>query len=288
MAIPVSATFLMAALLLDQPAAAPLSGYIPLSAHMASKRQSGQLPNRMSTNPSKKTKMSLQTPASSSPPQQVKDLSDTSSSSTKKKTVRKKATQDGEAVERRRTQLRLAQRAYRERKESTIADLEKKTANLEQALGDMYSIFSEYHESASLQQASTADAKWVTDLDHVRTQLVHAMHQAGVDPDGEKVNERRRIRASASPVPPSGVFEAEQVRRQRALSTGYALEPSDTLGYGFGQSPARANTLFPTGSMQMPVTMTESVSSYSLNPRIRVSGFLSQHAMYGEVRWHLD
>ncbi|MCJ1248106.1 hypothetical protein MMC30_005321 [Trapelia coarctata] len=57
-------------------------------------------------------------------------------------------TQDESAVERRRTQIRLAQRAYRERKETTISALEKRVAELQQTISEMNRTFTEYNDKA--------------------------------------------------------------------------------------------------------------------------------------------
>ena len=50
--------------------------------------------------------------------------------------------------QRRRTQIRLAQRAYRQRKETTIAGLNKRVASLEQTIDDMNKIFLDFNDRA--------------------------------------------------------------------------------------------------------------------------------------------
>ena len=88
-------------------------------------------------------------------------------------------------------------------------------------------------DTMALQHTPSTDKQWLQDLKNVRDELNVAMHQAGVDPDGEKVIERRRIRASTSPIPPSGIFDTEDVRRQHALDSGYALQPSEDTRHEF-------------------------------------------------------
>ncbi|MCJ1309603.1 hypothetical protein MMC25_003263 [Agyrium rufum] len=51
-------------------------------------------------------------------------------------------------LQRRRTQIRLAQRAYRERKEHTISALEDRVSDLKRTVNDMNQIFQEYHAKA--------------------------------------------------------------------------------------------------------------------------------------------
>ena len=55
---------------------------------------------------------------------------------------------DQSATERRRTQIRLAQRAYRERKETTISSLNRRVATLEGIISQMSSRFSEFENTA--------------------------------------------------------------------------------------------------------------------------------------------
>ena len=220
--------------------------------------------------------MSPQSEPSQSRPNSA--TTENASSGSKKRVGRKKATQDGDAVERRRTQLRLAQRAYRERKETTIVDLEKKTANLERALGDMYNIFSDYHDAVAIHQASLNDAKWARGLSHVRKELNLAMRQAGVDPESEKVVERRRARTSASLVPPRSHCEMDQIRRRRAIFSGTNHAPSDTLGYAFEFSPASESTMLDSLDKISTQVLDQPVSAPSLAPHIRVAAlFLVRH-----------
>lgn len=55
---------------------------------------------------------------------------------------------DETAAERRRTQIRLAQRAYRQRKETTIASLKTRVEDLESTIETMLNHFFEIHDSA--------------------------------------------------------------------------------------------------------------------------------------------
>jgi hypothetical protein len=56
-------------------------------------------------------------------------------------------TQDETAADRRRTQIRLAQRAYRHRKETTISALKKKVGDLERTILTMNSAYTELHDN---------------------------------------------------------------------------------------------------------------------------------------------
>ena len=56
-------------------------------------------------------------------------------------------TQDETAADRRRTQIRLAQRAYRHRKETTISALKKKVADLENTIVTLNNTYTELHDN---------------------------------------------------------------------------------------------------------------------------------------------
>ena len=57
-------------------------------------------------------------------------------------------TQDETAADRRRTQIRLAQRAYRNRKETTISALKKRVGELERTIEKMNKSFLKFHDNA--------------------------------------------------------------------------------------------------------------------------------------------
>lgn len=56
-------------------------------------------------------------------------------------------TQDETAADRRRTQIRLAQRAYRHRKETTISALKKKVGDLEKTIQTMNNAYTQLHDN---------------------------------------------------------------------------------------------------------------------------------------------
>ncbi|KAF2205306.1 hypothetical protein GQ43DRAFT_477454 [Delitschia confertaspora ATCC 74209] len=57
-------------------------------------------------------------------------------------------TQDASSADRRRTQIRLAQRAYRQRKETTISSLKKQNTQLQSIIKDMNQSFLRFNDSA--------------------------------------------------------------------------------------------------------------------------------------------
>lgn len=162
----------------------------------------------------------------------------------KKKAGRKKATQDGDAVERRRTQLRLAQRAYRERKESTIAELEKKSANLERALSEVYGIFNEYHQDALASGASAGATRGlVQDLDSVKKRFDTAVQAAGVSisPSGPTQYDARQGSVATGADASDNLVPVGSSRT--ALDAGLRVQPGNMLGYQFDSDPTTGNLL---------------------------------------------
>ncbi|KAI5807724.1 hypothetical protein DFH27DRAFT_608485 [Peziza echinospora] len=67
-------------------------------------------------------------------------------------------TRDETAADRRRTQIRLAQRAYRMRKETTISSLRTRVNELEAAIDGMQTAFLELHDAAAAAVSSPQDA----------------------------------------------------------------------------------------------------------------------------------
>ncbi|MCJ1436239.1 hypothetical protein MMC27_005617 [Xylographa pallens] len=94
--------------------------------------------------------------------------------------------QDQSAVERRRTQIRLAQRAYRERKETTISDLEQRVAELQQTVSGMNQAFLDYNDKA----LSSGIANWNPELGEqlksTMQQFLELAHNANVESDTEE------------------------------------------------------------------------------------------------------
>ncbi|MCJ1379126.1 hypothetical protein MMC17_002226 [Xylographa soralifera] len=94
--------------------------------------------------------------------------------------------QDQSAVERRRTQIRLAQRAYRERKETTISDLEQRVAQLQQTVSDMNQVFLDFNDKA----LSSDIVKWNPalgdELKSTMQQFLELARDAHVESDAEE------------------------------------------------------------------------------------------------------
>lgn len=68
----------------------------------------------------------------------------------------RKNTEDATAADRRRTQIRLAQRAYRQRKETTISSLQEQNSQLRSIINQMHDAFQHFNEAA----AQVGLARW--------------------------------------------------------------------------------------------------------------------------------
>jgi hypothetical protein len=144
-------------------------------------------------------------------------------------------TQDETAADRRRTQIRLAQRAYRHRKETTISALKKKVGDLERTILTMNSAYTELHDNlidtglfnsrptigqqlrATAEQFATL-AKLATDSDN--------------EDDDQNIDERHR--SNSADIGPEQNPSSNSTRKDSHLSSqgstvelpGYGLEYS--------------------------------------------------------------
>ncbi|KAF8458105.1 hypothetical protein BGX38DRAFT_1265392 [Terfezia claveryi] len=80
---------------------------------------------------------------------EISDSRKTKNDATRQRGRPRLDTRDESPAERRRTQIRLAQRAYRLRKETTIASLRSRVAELETAIEGMQDAFTELHHTTT-------------------------------------------------------------------------------------------------------------------------------------------
>ncbi|MCJ1401344.1 hypothetical protein MMC11_004556, partial [Xylographa trunciseda] len=97
--------------------------------------------------------------------------------------------QDQSAVERRRTQIRLAQRAYRERKETTISGLEQRVAQLQQTVSDMNQAFLSYNDKAHSAGITNWSPELGADLKATMQKFLELAHNANFESDAEEARQ---------------------------------------------------------------------------------------------------
>lgn len=95
-------------------------------------------------------------------------------------------TQDETAADRRRTQIRLAQRAYRHRKETTIAALKKRVSELECTIEKMNKSFLEFHDNAIDSGIVLSKPSLAQQLKATTEEFVSLAKIASIDSDHEE------------------------------------------------------------------------------------------------------
>ncbi|KAK8173314.1 hypothetical protein IWX90DRAFT_138339 [Phyllosticta citrichinensis] len=126
----------------------------------------------------------LEQPATKKRTRNVATAGDASSSKSKKQRGRPKVdtSQDETAADRRRTQIRLAQRAYRQRKEMTINSLQHQVEHLQSVIDGMHNSFLNFNDRAS--DIASLRPDLASDLQQTRdalNQLVQTAKVVGED-----------------------------------------------------------------------------------------------------------
>ncbi|KAK3492745.1 uncharacterized protein B0T23DRAFT_148662 [Neurospora hispaniola] len=137
---------------------------------------------------------------------------------------------DQTAADRRRTQIRLAQRAYRNRKETTIQTLEKQVESLQQVNREMSNAFMEFHDSVVASGLLDNSTELGRQLLATKKRFITITQAGGDDIDANDHHEGRR-RGSTSTTESIGSHrrrkEPLQPESQRN-SPEHATEPSAT------------------------------------------------------------
>ncbi|KAK3503899.1 hypothetical protein B0T13DRAFT_392729 [Neurospora crassa] len=138
---------------------------------------------------------------------------------------------DQTAADRRRTQIRLAQRAYRNRKETTIQTLEKQVETLQQLNREMSNAFMEFHDFAVASGLLDNSTELGRQLLATRKRFITITQAGGDDVDANDHHEEGRRRGSTSTTESIGSHR----RRKKTLQPEsqrnppeYATEPSAT------------------------------------------------------------
>ena len=157
------------------------------------------------------------------------------------------APQDETAAERRRTQIRLAQRAYRQRKETTISALKKQVSELQDIIGDMNKSFLRFNDMVLDVGVSPGIAKELKSLTHQF--ILYAKAQGNSDDEQESglVDSDEIVHNLATEPAPPRKFRRSR-SGSRASSQDYYTED---IGMGYrsvydlSSIPIDENTAFP-------------------------------------------
>ncbi|KAK3401727.1 hypothetical protein B0T20DRAFT_121591 [Sordaria brevicollis] len=99
---------------------------------------------------------------------------------------------DETAADRRRTQIRLAQRAYRNRKETAIQTLEKQVKNLQKVNREMSNAFMKFHDFAVASGLLDSSSELGRRLLATKERFINISQAGGDDTDGNDDHEIRR------------------------------------------------------------------------------------------------
>ncbi|KAI9692040.1 MAG: hypothetical protein M1820_009575 [Bogoriella megaspora] len=144
--------------------------------------------------------------------------------------------QDETAAERRRTQIRLAQRAYRQRKETTISALNKQVADLQNTISELSKSFLRFSDlalNASIPHEISQELKNLTQdfIQYSKTQV-----QSEGEED-ELVDDNKIVHNLATEPPPR--------REKESGSTESPYEYSEDIGLGY-------QSVYDVSSMVLP------------------------------------
>ncbi|MCJ1479628.1 hypothetical protein MMC13_008314 [Lambiella insularis] len=153
--------------------------------------------------------------------------------------------QDLSAVERRRTQIRLAQRAYRERKEITISALETRVAHLQQTVNKMNQTFLDYNDKAVASGIISRNLTLGEDLKFATQRFLELTRNASTASDGEeeghgsKAPEQPAHLEAAIPSPFDYVRHLRKATTTSDTPMGNLNHPATILGYEISYNDRR-------------------------------------------------
>ncbi|KAH7390827.1 hypothetical protein DE146DRAFT_144541 [Phaeosphaeria sp. MPI-PUGE-AT-0046c] len=164
-------------------------------------------------------------------------------------------TQDATAADRRRTQIRLAQRAYRQRKETTISSLKQQSTQLHSIIEDMNRTFLRLNDSVLKSGLLQLNAGLVSELKHATESFSSLAKNASDIEIGDE--------------------EQAEVVEQGAESTLVAQQARKVA------SPTQENTDVVWGYSAIP-DRTES-NAHSIQPRIQPDNYFQNiHGAFGQ------
>ena len=150
-------------------------------------------------------------------------------------------------LKRRRTQIRLAQRAYRERKETTISALEGQVNHLKQVIKEINSTFNDLSEKAVVSGVLSLQPAFNNDFCLAMERLNELNQRAGVDDDNlsstfstVSPTSRQSSISQAKPItPPTHAIHTVHYNEPIMLDSRHGIDdPSiGMLGYEFDYSP---------------------------------------------------
>ncbi|KAI9837018.1 MAG: hypothetical protein M1819_000667 [Sarea resinae] len=134
---------------------------------------------------------------------------------------------DETAAERRRTQIRIAQRAYRQRKETTISSLNNKVENLENIIAEMNVAFMKFNDAAMASDIFQLRPQLARTLKETTQKFISLIPASGLESETSDDSHESSRRSS------SGSKDAEDAtrtrRRSRKSKNSPELEPESNV-----------------------------------------------------------
>ncbi|KAF2246616.1 hypothetical protein BU26DRAFT_521069 [Trematosphaeria pertusa] len=164
-------------------------------------------------------------------------------------------TQDETAADRRRTQIRLAQRAYRLRKETTISSLKNRNARLQSIIDQMNKSFLRFNDSALKSGILQLHPSLAQELKHVTETFValaksaaEGAHEAEDDfGDATTDPAAEVLQAGASTAGAAQNHQTNQEPQHMNIGWGYTAAIEDAAGQtNFTSTKETGNHLFPS------------------------------------------
>ncbi|RMZ78370.1 hypothetical protein DV738_g3927, partial [Chaetothyriales sp. CBS 135597] len=140
---------------------------------------------------------------------------------------------DETAADRRRTQIRLAQRAYRHRKETAIVGLRQKVANLKTTIDEMHSTFTTLHDSLVRAGSVNADSRLLAQLEAASDQFVKLHKIVDEEDEEDETQKPADIPVNEADISATSSYEYVSVRdwlgmEHNSTSTQFNVRVPDT------------------------------------------------------------
>ncbi|TKA73691.1 hypothetical protein B0A49_04330 [Cryomyces minteri] len=179
--------------------------------------------------------------------------------------------EDETAADRRRTQIRLAQRAYRQRKETTISSLKRRVSELQSTISEMNGAFSRFSDDVTMLGVPPDLAQ---DLKETSLHLTQLARVASAPEDDAENADEDLVQDESAPDDP-GVIKAanslqaldysrEAASNEHQSTTLVAAPPQQqqiSIGWGYSVYPEESSETqtpashYPAGTLE-PVTQT--------------------------------
>ncbi|KAF2017628.1 hypothetical protein BU24DRAFT_154524 [Aaosphaeria arxii CBS 175.79] len=206
-------------------------------------------------------------------------------------------TQDATAADRRRTQIRLAQRAYRQRKETTISSLKNKNSRLQSIIDQMNTAFLQFNEAALRSGAIQMNPALAHELKRATESFVKLARTAS---EGDDDGDDEGAFEDGDPVFEAGTGSTKTTATigsvdatQHPQTTSQTVPRHTDLGWGYStilNTPSsRSNSVSPpqydgpTEQSYYP-TMASSMADSSIvstRPRLTIGQTMDQNRLQG-------